>query len=262
MLTLAGLVAAFVAVVYLAGARGDRRRGRRRRRRPGAVPAGHDPAARRSPACWLCRRARSRHRWRAFAPAGSSHARVPATSGRWSASGVTQTEVFPLLFFAVGGMLLFPASNDLLTMFVALEVLSLPLYLLCGLARRRRLLSARRRRSSTSCSARSRRRSSSTASRCSTATPAPCGCRASPTPSSSDSGDDALLLLGTALVAVGLLFKVGAVAVPLLDAGRLPGRADPGHRLHGRLHQGRRVRRAAAGLLRRRRRPRAGTGGR
>ena len=43
--------------------------------------------------------------------------------------------------FAVGGMLLFPAANDLLTMFVALEVLSLPLYLLCGLARRRRLLS-------------------------------------------------------------------------------------------------------------------------
>ncbi|WP_016883332.1 MULTISPECIES: NADH-quinone oxidoreductase subunit NuoN [unclassified Rhodococcus (in: high G+C Gram-positive bacteria)] len=51
------------------------------------------------------------------------------------------TEVFPLALFAVGGMLLFPASNDLLTMFVALEVLSLPLYLLCGLARRRRLLS-------------------------------------------------------------------------------------------------------------------------
>jgi NADH-quinone oxidoreductase subunit N len=52
-----------------------------------------------------------------------------------------QTEVFPLFLFAVGGMLLFPAANDLLTMFVALEVLSLPLYLLCGLARRRRLLS-------------------------------------------------------------------------------------------------------------------------
>jgi NADH-quinone oxidoreductase subunit N len=43
--------------------------------------------------------------------------------------------------FAVSGMLLFPAANDLLTMFVALEVLSLPLYLLCGMARRRRLLS-------------------------------------------------------------------------------------------------------------------------
>jgi NADH-quinone oxidoreductase subunit N len=52
-----------------------------------------------------------------------------------------QTEVFPLFLFAVGGMLLFPAANDLLMMFVALEVLSLPLYLLCGLARRRRLLS-------------------------------------------------------------------------------------------------------------------------
>ncbi len=56
-------------------------------------------------------------------------------------AGITHTEVYPLTLFAVGGMLLFPASNDLLTMFVALEVLSLPLYLLCGLARRRRLLS-------------------------------------------------------------------------------------------------------------------------
>ena len=56
-------------------------------------------------------------------------------------AGITHTEVYPLTLFAVGGMLLFPAANDLLTMFVALEVLSLPLYLLCGLARRRRLLS-------------------------------------------------------------------------------------------------------------------------
>ena len=57
------------------------------------------------------------------------------------AAGVMHTEIFPLTLFAVGGMMLFPAANDLLTMFVALEVLSLPLYLLCGLARRRRLLS-------------------------------------------------------------------------------------------------------------------------
>jgi NADH-quinone oxidoreductase subunit N len=56
-------------------------------------------------------------------------------------AGVVQTEVFPLTMFAVGGMLLFPAANDLLTMFIALEVLSLPLYLLCGLSRRQRLLS-------------------------------------------------------------------------------------------------------------------------
>jgi NADH-quinone oxidoreductase subunit N len=51
------------------------------------------------------------------------------------------TEVYPLTMFALGGMLLFVATSDLLTMFVALEVLSLPLYLMCALARRRRLLS-------------------------------------------------------------------------------------------------------------------------
>lgn len=55
--------------------------------------------------------------------------------------GFATTEVFPLALFSLGGMMLFPAAGDLLTMFVALEVLSLPLYLLCGLARRRRLLS-------------------------------------------------------------------------------------------------------------------------
>jgi NADH-quinone oxidoreductase subunit N len=57
------------------------------------------------------------------------------------ARGVEHTEVFPLALFAVGGMMLFASANDLITMFVALEVMSLPLYLLCGLARRRRLLS-------------------------------------------------------------------------------------------------------------------------
>jgi NADH-quinone oxidoreductase subunit N len=51
------------------------------------------------------------------------------------------TEVYPLVIFSLGGMMLFTAANDLLTMFVALEVFSLPLYLLCALARRRRLLS-------------------------------------------------------------------------------------------------------------------------
>jgi NADH-quinone oxidoreductase subunit N len=51
------------------------------------------------------------------------------------------TEIYALVLFALGGMLVFCAADDLLTMFVALEVLSLPLYLLCGLARRRRLIS-------------------------------------------------------------------------------------------------------------------------
>jgi NADH-quinone oxidoreductase subunit N len=52
-----------------------------------------------------------------------------------------QTEIFPLALFAIGGMMVFPAATDTVTLFVALEVLSLPLYLLCGLARRRRLIS-------------------------------------------------------------------------------------------------------------------------
>jgi proton-translocating NADH-quinone oxidoreductase chain N len=71
----------------------------------------------------------------AAAPPGSQEEREGLVAG------MMHTEIFPLTLFAVGGMMLFPASNDLLTMFVALEVLSLPLYLLCGLARRRRLLS-------------------------------------------------------------------------------------------------------------------------
>ncbi|MFE1550103.1 NADH-quinone oxidoreductase subunit NuoN [Streptomyces sp. NPDC058718] len=56
-------------------------------------------------------------------------------------AGFTTTEVFPLALFAIAGMLVFPAANDLLTLFVALEVFSLPLYLLCAVARRKRLMS-------------------------------------------------------------------------------------------------------------------------
>jgi NADH-quinone oxidoreductase subunit N len=56
-------------------------------------------------------------------------------------TGDQQTEIFPLFLFAVAGMMLFPVASDLITLFVALEVFSLPLYLLAGLSRRRRLLS-------------------------------------------------------------------------------------------------------------------------
>ena len=71
----------------------------------------------------------------AAVPVGSVRDRELMTSTR------VQTEVYPLASFAIGGMMLFAASNDLLIMFIALEVLSLPLYLICGMARRRRLLS-------------------------------------------------------------------------------------------------------------------------
>jgi NADH-quinone oxidoreductase subunit N len=71
----------------------------------------------------------------AAVPAGSPRDRELATSTR------VQTEVYPLAMFAIGGMMLFVTANDLLVMFIALEVLSLPLYLLSGMGRRRRLLS-------------------------------------------------------------------------------------------------------------------------
>ena len=76
----------------------------------------------------------------AFAPRAST---VPGSDDErdFTTAGWLQTEVWPLLLFAIGGMMLFVASNDLLTMFVALEVMSLPLYLLTAMARRRRLLS-------------------------------------------------------------------------------------------------------------------------
>ena len=49
-------------------------------------------------------------------------------------------------------------------------------------------------------------------------------------------------------------------AVPLVDPGRLPGRPDPGHRLHGGLHQARGVRRDPPAHLRRASARTAGTG--
>ena len=73
----------------------------------------------------------------------SSAATVPGSPLEREADRLRRehTEIFPLLLFALFGMLMFASANDLLTLFVALEILSLPLYLLCGMARRRRLLS-------------------------------------------------------------------------------------------------------------------------
>jgi NADH-quinone oxidoreductase subunit N len=73
-----------------------------------------------------------------------AHAAVTANTEadrQQAAQEAGATEVYPLVMFSLGGMLLFASANDLLTMFIALEVFSLPLYLLCALARRRRLLS-------------------------------------------------------------------------------------------------------------------------
>jgi NADH-quinone oxidoreductase subunit N len=66
---------------------------------------------------------------------------VGSQADRRQAKELGSTEVFPLTMFSLGGMALFIAANDLLVMFIALEVLSLPLYLMCALARRQRLIS-------------------------------------------------------------------------------------------------------------------------
>ena len=195
----------------------------------------------------------------AFTPSGAS---TPGSATETAAAraGALTSEVFPLTMFAIFGMMLFPTTNDLIGMFVALEVLSLPLYILSGLARRRRLLSQ----------------------------------EASLKYFLLGAFSSAFFLFGTAL----LYGYAGSVyfgdlsqgdrrrpagderpararrvprlrrpalqgrcgAVPRVDARRLPGRPDAGHRLHGRLHQGRGVRRdPAPGLRRPRHRP-AGSG--
>ncbi|PKW26406.1 NADH-quinone oxidoreductase subunit NuoN [Phycicoccus duodecadis] len=76
----------------------------------------------------------------AFTPMGAS---TPGSGQEDAATraGYATSEVFPLTLFAVFGMMIFVSANDLITMFVGLEVLSLPLYVMTGLSRRRRLLS-------------------------------------------------------------------------------------------------------------------------
>ena len=55
--------------------------------------------------------------------------------------GYQRSEIFPLLMFSLGGMMVFVQAESLLTLFVALEVMSLPLYIMAASARRRRLIS-------------------------------------------------------------------------------------------------------------------------
>ena len=143
-----------------------------------------------------------------------------------------QTEVFPFTLFALGGMMTFVAANDLLTMFIALEVLSLPLYLMCGLARRRRLLSQE-----------------------AAVKYFLLGAFASAFflyglaliygyAGSVRLADIAIAAAGSARSDTPAVRRVRAARrrpavqglgrpVPHLDAGRLPGRADPGHGVHG-----------------------------
>jgi NADH-quinone oxidoreductase subunit N len=128
---------------------------------------------------------------------------------QFTAQGWLQTEIWPLFLFSVGGMLLFPISNDFLTMFVALEVFSLPLYLMASMARRRRLLSQEAALKYFILGAFSSAfflfgaaliYAATSSINFSTVAVA-----------MENSSQDGLIIPGIAMIAVGLLFKVGAV---------------------------------------------------
>ncbi|MFF0446436.1 NADH-quinone oxidoreductase subunit NuoN [Streptomyces sp. NPDC004609] len=150
-------------------------------------------------------------------------ASVPGSDSEKAAvrAGFTTTEVYPLALFAVAGMLVFPAANDLLTLFIALEVFSLPLYLLCALARRKRLLSQEAAVKYFLLGAFSSAfllfgvallygyAGSVSYARIADVVD---GSVRTIDPALADTmGNDALLLIGSAMILMGLLFKVGAV---------------------------------------------------
>ncbi|GHB06821.1 NADH-quinone oxidoreductase subunit NuoN [Streptomyces chryseus] len=150
-------------------------------------------------------------------------ASVPGSESEKAAvkAGFTTTEVFPLMLFAVAGMLVFPAANDLLTLFVALEVFSLPLYLLCAVARRKRLMSQEAAVKYFLLGAFSSAfllfgialvygyAGSVSYARIASVVD---GTVKQIDPALADTmGNDALLLIGGAMILMGLLFKVGAV---------------------------------------------------
>ena len=122
---------------------------------------------------------------------------------------VRTTEVFPLTLFAVAGMLLFPLASDLITLFVALEMLSLPLYLMAGLSRYRRLASQEAALKYFLLGAFSSAfflfGAAFLYGYSSSVTFA--GIQAAVT---GGAGNDVFLLIGIAFISVGLLFKVGA----------------------------------------------------
>jgi NADH-quinone oxidoreductase subunit N len=53
------------------------------------------------------------------------------------ARGIMRGEFFPLMMFSLAGMMLMGHAMNLIVVFVAVELLSIPLYILCGIARPR-----------------------------------------------------------------------------------------------------------------------------
>ncbi len=158
-------------------------------------------------------------------------------------------EYFALLLLSASGMLMMTTANDLIVVFVALEVLSIPLYVLAAFDRRRLRVAGGRPqvlrprgvlvggvplrhrphlRRDRHHVAHGHRRRSSRPTRCSSR--APCSS-------------------GLGLLLVGLGFKVAAVPFHMWTPDVYQGAPTPGHRVHGRGHQGRRrSRRSCASL--------------
>jgi NADH-quinone oxidoreductase subunit N len=173
---------------------------------------------------------------------------IPIGYGYLQDRRINRAEVEPLLLLSVVGMVALATANDLITLFVALEVLSLALYVLAGLARRdRRSQEASLKYFVMGAVASAILLYGMALLYVATGHARPAGIgapRLVTTPR-------IVAVLGLALVTVGIGFKVALVPVPPVDAGRLPGGPDQRHRVHGRGDQGRRVRRAAAPLPRR-----------
>lgn len=73
--------------------------------------------------------------------AQASHRPGSAKEAYATRVGYQRTEVLPLLVFSTAGMMIFIGSQSLLMLFVGLELMSLPLYVMAAMGRRRRLLS-------------------------------------------------------------------------------------------------------------------------
>ena len=128
---------------------------------------------------------------------------------RSDAKGYQRSEMFALVLFSTGGLMIFPAANSYIALFVALEVMSLPLYILAATARRRRQLSQEAALKYFILGA----FSSGFMLMGSAFLYGYSGSliisdAATPTPQTA--GMHVLLLMGTVMVMVGLLFKVGA----------------------------------------------------
>ena len=161
--------------------------------------------------------------------------RLPSTSGSCSSPA--------------SGMLAMTTANDLIVVFVALELLSIPLYVLAAFDRRRL--------SSQEAGIKYFVLGAFSSAVFLYGVALTYG--ATGTTSLTGIGDflaqNTLLEQGTLLAGRGAAARRARLqgrggAVPHVDARRVPGRADAGHRVHGRGHQGRGVRRAAARLRR------------